>query len=64
MIRQKNNEGGSFHVGLWSLSALLSLGAALSVLGLVSARRRGDEKHVAVAWAVRPSPCGSELYSV
>lgn len=47
MTRQKN-EKGSFRIGLWSLSALLGIGAGLSVLGLVLARRRGDEN--ALLW--------------
>lgn len=47
MTRQKN-EKGSFRIGLWSLSALLGIGAGLSVLGLVLARWRGQE--AAVLW--------------
>lgn len=42
MSRQKN-EGRFSRLGLWSLSALLGIGSGLSVLGLVIARRRGDE---------------------
>lgn len=47
MTRQKD-EKGSFRIGLWSLSALLGMGAGLSVLGLILARRRGDEN--ALLW--------------
>lgn len=47
MTRQ-NNEKTSFQMGLWSLSALLGVGAGLSVIGLVFSRQRGYED--AVLW--------------